>query len=477
MRTEKLLNAARRIAAFGAAPAAPLPEGEFSAPAKAPAEYFTAGFGKAPVLPEDIDTAKYYIAGYRENNPARGVLDPQYAHALWLDDNSGRGGVLFVSLDAVGLLNKDVAALRAFLTDFRVASGCRAVNVFCTHDHAGIDTMGLWGPLPRTGKNKKFMRLLFRGVKEAAFQAFAARRAGQLYLGQAEVPEMQEDIRLPQVFSKTLTRLRFVPADGSNEIWWVNFAAHSESLQGCNSLVSADFPAYFRARVLEEAGAETLYTVGAVGGMISMKIENEALLRKEHRLPENTRAIGRRLAEYALNLTEETRLAPRLDFIRREFYVPVENSLLTLAGMAGVIAVNRYCLPGGGLAVKSELTYMVLGDLPLLFLPGEFFPELVYGGALEAAASATGRGPEANPPTLTDIAGDERLLVFGLANDELGYVIPPNDFYLHPEKPYLEKGIDRHSRRHYEETNSAGPLTAAAFAEAFRKAMEKARKE
>ena len=88
-------------------PAKPLPptQVDFS---KEKGECFTVGFGKCVMLPEDIDKKKYYIAGYGENNPAKGVIDPQYAHAMWIDDNTGRGGVLFISLDIVGLLNKDV---------------------------------------------------------------------------------------------------------------------------------------------------------------------------------------------------------------------------------------------------------------------------------------------------------------------------------------------------------------------------------
>ena len=45
----------------------------------------------------------YYVAGYSDNNPATGVLDAPQATALLLDDNSGRGALLLVSLDAVGL--------------------------------------------------------------------------------------------------------------------------------------------------------------------------------------------------------------------------------------------------------------------------------------------------------------------------------------------------------------------------------------
>lgn len=478
-KTDLLLNKALAgVVAAGVRSAAkkglpPLPEGNFDYLRNPKAKFFTAGFGNAVLLPPDIDSAAYYIAGYSENNPAKGVIDPQTVSAMWLDDGSGRGGVLFLSFDAVGLLHRDVNTLKGELSEFRFLTGCRNITVTCTHNHAGIDTMGLWGPLPLTGKNKKFMRILFDGAKKAAFAAYADRREGTLFHGSIEVPDLQEDIRTPEVYSKILTRLRFRPADGTRETWFLNFAAHCESLQGCNSLVSADYPCYLREKIRDTAGAETVYAVGAVGGMISMLVENENQRRRDHTLLESTRKIGYRLADYAMAIENDTALPPEIDFIRQAFHVDVENPLLTAAGMIGIIGVDRYARPGAKKAtIKTEMSYMEIGGLPLLFLPCELFPELAYGGALSAEASATGKGPDVNPPLLTEIAGREDLVIFGLADDEIGYVIPPNDFFLHADKPYLDKGIDRHARRHYEETNSAGPGTAAAIAETFGKMME-----
>lgn len=425
-------------------------------------DYYTVGFGKCVVLPDDIETKKYYIAGYGENNPAKGVIDPQYAHAMWIDDNSGRGGILFISLDVVGLLNKDVNRIRDRLKDFKEKTGCRSINVFSTHNHAGIDTMGIWGKLPKSGKDCKFMELLFESTVKACETAYNNRCNGDLYLGTVDVPDMQEDIRTPIVYSKTLTRFRFKPHNDSDEIWLVNFASHSESLQGCNHLVSADFPCYFREKIKAEIGADVVYSVGAVGGMISMDIPDEKTLRQEHRLLESTRKIGYKLAEYALSIENEQKLQPVLNFARKEFYAGVENTILTLACCIGLLEADRYASKEykNYFCLKSEISYFELGGKKMLFLPCEIFPELVFGGFLNADESSSGSGGEVNPKTLAEITNDENILVFGLANDELGYVVPPNDFLLHPTAPYLENGRDKHNRRHYEETNSMGPKTA-----------------
>lgn len=439
---------------------------KFDVPARAKGEFFSLGFAKASILPDDVDKKKYYIAGYGENKPAKGVLDAPHTHAVWIDDLSGHGGIVLVSLDCVGMLNSDVNKLRARLSEFAKLTGCRSINIVCTHNHAGIDTMGIWGPLPLSGKDPKYMELVFSQTVNAVKQAYASRKNGRLYLGKIEVPDMQEDIRTPIVYSKTLTRLRFVPEDGSKEIYIVNFASHSESLQGCNELVSADFPFYFREKILEETGAETLYCVGAIGGMISMDIPNEKEIRDNGSdFSQSTKDIGRRLADYALAINEETLLKPRIGCIRQEVYFKAENTLLLLAAKIGILKAKEYRMPdGSGFAMKSEIGYLEIDSLKILLIPCEIFPELVYGGYLCAEESATGCGGEINPVPLRDIVGDD-VMIIGLANDELGYVLPPNDFILHPETPYFENGRDCHDRRHYEETNSLGPETAQKIAD------------
>jgi hypothetical protein len=452
-------------------PTAPLPSGVFDRTSTAKSEFFTAGFGKTEVMPPDIDKKKYYVAGYRPWNPAQGVLDPMTASAIWLDDNSGKGGVVFVSVDNVGMLSRDVQAAKDMLKDFVKETGCRSINIMSTHNHAGIDTMGLWGNLPFTGRNEKFMQIIFKGIKKAVEDAYADRREGSLYLGSKDTPDIQRDSRPPEVFSKTLTMLRFVPNDGSREIYFLNYASHSESLLGKNSLVSADFPAYMRKEILEKTGAETIYFVSAIGGLIRLKELDEDNIK-------STEIAGQILAETAMSIENEVKLEPKISFIRQEFYAEAQNFALLLMAKAGIIKADKHAIiteDYAGYALKTEMTYFEIDSLKMLLLPGEIFPELVYGGYLSAEESSLGQGPEVNPKPLTEIADDENLMIFGLANDEIGYIVTPNDFFIHPVSSYLDGGKDATGRRHYEETNSLGPNTAHKIAEVFTEIMEKAR--
>ena len=74
--------------------------------------------------------------------------------------------------------------------------------------------------------------------------------------------------------------------------------------------------------------------------------------------------------------------------------------------------------------VVTEMSLITLGECQMLTLPGELLPEVSF-------------------EILERMTGFPRMLI-GLANDELGYIIPPDDF----------------RDDEYEETMSVGPAAA-----------------
>ncbi|MCL2530804.1 MAG: hypothetical protein FWE40_01440 [Oscillospiraceae bacterium] len=476
--TSKLVGFVQRATAKGAVkhgrkhPAPALPQIAYDKHTQ-PGAHYTVGFAKTDIMPDDLRETAYWVAGYRNNNRATDVLDPMTCSAMWIDDGTDRGGVAVVSVDSVGLSSYDsdaiVAQMQAELDDM----GCRGVFIGSTHNHAGIDTLGYWGkrvlgPLPKSGRDPKFMAIVHAGVQQVIRQAHANRKAGKLYHGSIEAPDVLRDTRPPQVWSKTFTRLRFVPDDGSTETWLLNLASHSEALLGKNSLVSADFPCYMRRRIAELAGAESMFLVGCIGGLIRPKELHEDNIQ-------STITCGYLLADAACAINNDRELPAFLDFLRQPYYCETENIMLMAAVKLGLIKTNKRFHIGNsklGYSILTEMTYLNLGGLEMLFLPCELFPELAYGGYLNADESSTGLGGEINPMPLCDIAENPDLLIFNLINDMTGYVVPPNDWHLHEETPYVDGGRDRSGRKHYEETNSLGPNTAATIAAVFTDMMK-----
>lgn len=431
----------------------------------ASSDHFTAGYGCADMLPEGRipGKKKYYVAGYRINNPASGVLDTPKAKAFWVDDNTGRGGVVFAAVDCVGLFAPDVNDIKSRMAEFLKNVGCRSINICATHTHAGIDTMGMWGPLPRSGRDNEYIEIVKKAVIHAVEDAYYSRKNGRIYIGSCHADEnFQRADRPPHVFSDKVTRLRFVPDDGGRELYIVNFASHPEALEGRNSLISADFPAYTARYVNEHADADFMYFSGAIGGIRTWPLDENNVI--------SMLKTAQKLGEYVCSINEERMLEPCINILKQEFYINVDNPVFYAAAKVGIIPAKILYSGMGrlGVSMKTEMTYVSFGGENFLFLPCELFPELLLGGYLPSADSSLGLSPDVNPTPLKDIMGEE-LTVFGLANDEIGYILAPNDYYLSETNPFIDQPTDKFGRRHYPETNSVGPDAAHTIAGVFGK--------
>jgi len=429
------------------------------------------GISKQAIVPDDLASGRYYIAGYYGPKAVTGMLDPQCATAIWIDDNAGKGALALVSIDCVGFMRHDGDAVRARMSEWMKKRGCREIHFFGTHDHAGIDTLGIWGKLPKSGRDRKFINLMIAKICEALETAYMRRHEGDLYVGKIDEPEgYHDDYRLPKVYCPTLTRFRFVPRYGGQEIYLVNYAAHPGMLGGGNTLVSADWVHWFREDFCAATKGEVIFIQGLIGGLIYPHEEYpDDQLR-------STEVAGQRIAALALSVEDERKLEPRISSMSQDVYLPCENRLLTVAGLLKVIAAKMECTGAGsyGISVKGTLNYFEIGDAHILTVPGEMFPELAYGGYLPEEEAGSG-SPAQNPAPLLEIAGDPDLVMFGLGDDELGYIIPPNDFFVDREKPYFVNAYDHLNRKHYEETVSLGPETATIIAETWKEMLERIR--
>ena len=105
---------------------------------------FRCGFASRITMPKNIHAHPYYLAGHRTGKTVAGILDPLTVSALWLDCKDG-GGMVVIGADVVGIANMEIAQIRDALQDFCRETGCKSISILCSHNHAGIDTLGcLW---------------------------------------------------------------------------------------------------------------------------------------------------------------------------------------------------------------------------------------------------------------------------------------------------------------------------------------------
>lgn len=417
-----------------------------------------AGFGCVTLeLPKDT-VEPLYIAGYHTGWEITGVLDAQQARALWLSD--GTASMLLISVDCVALGSDTVQTIRERLSDFCRRTGCGSVNVVATHTHAGVDTLGLWGPVGLDGKNSDFMQILIDGAVTAAEAAYADRCEGTISYSATKTAGLQEDSRAPQVYDDQLYQLHFTPADAAhNGIRLLSFAAHAEALRGDNTLVSRDYPGVVCDIITEKTGEDVLFLPGAIGGLIM----TPELTQGAFDARENLHLTGEAIAACALTAEKGRPLPPALQYSQVQWETPLDNTIFLYYKFLGILQNDVRQSLNGTYYLQTELTVIGLGDLALALLPGEIFPELV-----------SGTGDPVDPEGLKQIAGRyglEDVLVVGLANDEIGYIVPPSDFVLDETLPYFREA----EGDHYEETNSLGPACAEDLADAFEKACKAGR--
>ena len=433
---------------------------------------WTVGFASEILTPEDVTADTYYIAGYNVNNPAQGVLDDMYAKAVYLDDNTGRGGVVICALDCVGISRKDINDIRQMVIESGKIPNLKSINICATHTHSAIDTQGLWGyDFYADGKNEAFMQRLKEKTAAAIIAAYDAGEKGKLYFGTAEAIDMQADTRTPIDYDSTVTSIRFDPESGKNDTYIVNFATHAEMLGAKTTVVSADFPAYMTEEINRQAGgANVVFINGAVGGLITGDKINDILDKtQDFDCLTYTKEYGKKVAELVMGIENETEISPLINIKTETVSVPCDNTALLLARFIGVLNNDVTKISATKVAIISEVSFMTLGNkqIGIYMIPGELYPELESGNFLSADEAAN--GTQADYKVLSQMSDCGHNFVLGLCNDELGYIIPENDFMLHEWFPYFNIPYDENGRKHYEETNSVGPETAGALLEAMDK--------
>ncbi|HWY85609.1 MAG TPA: neutral/alkaline non-lysosomal ceramidase N-terminal domain-containing protein [Gemmataceae bacterium] len=436
------------------------------------------GFGETDITPE-LGTKPVYLAGFGKNRKATGFHDPIMARAMVLAHDKTK--IAIVSVDLVGLFHPFIEELRQRLPGFAY------LLVSSTHNHEGPDSLGLWGPNTlQSGIDPDYMKKVAQGIVATIQKADGARRPATARIGRAKAPELLHDARLPIVKHDELVALQFL--DGSKTAGIVvQWNCHPETLDSRNTQISADFVGATVAYLKGKYHCPVIYLTGTVGGLMTslhVPVRNSKGDLLSDGTFEKTERYGRlvgELAEKALSGSQAVQLFP-IEARTATVFLPMDNPFYHLAWKLGVVDRQAFGWTGdatrgdplkdraaakGKLAVRTEIGYLKLGELEIAAIPGEIYPELVLG-KVQDPADPGADFPDApiEPSIYGQLKGTHRMLI-GLANDELGYIIP--------KRQWDEKAPFCYGRKtaQYGEMNSLGPETAPLLCAAFRELVRR----
>ncbi len=429
------------------------------------------GFGRKTINPDM--SRPVWIAGFAHGRAATAINDDLYAVASVFDDGTTRVGL--IAIDAIGFFHDDVVALRR-----RIPKEWKLnyTIVASTHNHNTPDLLGLWGPTPvQSGVDPVYRELVLSSSLEALGSAVDALAPAELRTYDLTLPTegLVEDTRKPEVFDAGLRVLLFREAGGEKTLGSVvTWASHPETPWSKNTEITADFPGFLREglehglhpghKTLGGLGGTHLYLNGAVGGLMTTSprvavrdpLSAEIFEKGSHA---KSRALGYTLAKRILTAVRSGTQHPTrklgIGVEAKTIALPVANPTFLAAPVLGVLDRGHVKLG----YMRTEVALVTLGQASLLCIPGEIYPELVNGGIENAPGGDYGIAPLEIPP-LRELMPGTIKLVLGLANDEIGYIIPKSEWDQVP--PYLYGS----TKSVYGEMNSLGPDTALLIHEA-----------
>lgn len=448
--------------------------------AHAPTDEVAVGFGKADVTP-DLTRVEAWIAGYDNNRKATGVHDPLWSRAVVF--RQGDRKIALVSVDLVGYQRPTVELIRSKLSDYH------HVLVASTHNHEAPDVIGLWGPDEKTtGIDPGYLAFTVNRVVESVREAEANAIPARAWYGTAELSEIVRDSRIPIVKDPVLRVLRFASAADAKPIGLlVQWNCHPETLGSKNTRITADFP-WAAIRSLERTQrSPAAYFSGAIGGLMTNR--RELPLFDGSVVKEGTFAFAEtfgqavaRAAEQALIRPDPVALGP-IEAFTKPLLVPMENPGFRQAQAIGLLPRPAFAWNGdpygepkpiaekqtdGPIALQTEVSYVRLGQVHIAAIPGELYPELVYGQYQDPPdPNADFPDAPAEPAVMDTIPGPARFL-FGLASDEVGYIVPKRQWDNVAPFAYGRK------EKQYGEVNSVGPEVAPILMKALRDRVQDA---
>jgi hypothetical protein len=363
-----------------------------------------------------------YLAGFGQNRRAESIHDDLYVRALAIQDEQAT--LVLVGLDLIGFFRPDVYDVIQVIKNSEPSKNLDiSIVIASLHPHHGPDTMGLWGPDDKTrGVDEEWLSATKDKIAQAILSALnALQPCARFKMASVHVPGLAKNARDPEIIDDELTLAQFLNENNKPLVSLFNFPCHPEVLWEHNPQITADYPGYLRMEVEKQTSASCIFFSGALGGMMTPDVKDHSF--------EEAEFMGKKLAEEglkALNSVTSDQVSG-ISLQKREIKAKLTNPLYKIAFWRKLLPDVR---DKKGYVI-AEVNLIKIGNLWFATVPGELLPKL--GLQLKAQMKEAG----------AMVAG-----VIGLANNEVGYILPVEDFK-YPWNPFKPGS-------HYEETNSIG---------------------
>lgn len=294
------------------------------------------------------------------------------------------------------------------------------------HTHNGPDDLGIWGGVPDS-----YLAEVMNGTEVAITQAVGAEQLATVKWATADMTGFGNGDTTAGPIDNTLRMLQATSTStGAVIATMLNYSQHA-TVYGPLDEVSPDWPGatatYLEGSQIGDPGtgypgSVAVVTVGAMGETHPAGVPNgDAAVNGPSRATDNNYpadhygdAVGA-MGMTALANPAQTHLVsgrPQVNGASSSLTVVNDNPVLlgaVLLPLPGYHTYRAYLPPYGlGDVLTTEAQLLRVGNLAFMAAPGEPYPAIEF--------------------TLTKEIGAQVVFPLGLANDQLGYIMPLNDY-------------------------------------------------
>jgi len=355
-----------------------------------PPQDFRVGAAQVSISPQKLEG----ITPDNNEKPTH-VAEELFARVVIFE--RGKNRVVFIGPDVFGMGMWDVDLVRERLRK----RGFPNVVVAMSHTHANVDTIGFYGYYPA-----EYVEHILAQFEKAVIEAeknlttISALKVGsvEMPLAGGRVVDLIRNGRDPGVVDPTVSIVQAIGKDGRSVANLIHLACHPEVIRLRDTKgLSPDFVGTLCREVSERLGGQTVFLNGALGGMLTPGTRYRTQAAAEE--------MGHALAQYVIAAAKSAQPSENYDvwLYRRPVQYPItaEAIIQFLQNAPGKENFTDQ-------RVRTEMNLVWIGDAQFITVPGELLPDLGF-------------------EIMSQMRGKLRLIV-GLANAELGYLIPSYDF-------------------------------------------------
>ena len=335
-----------------------------------------------------------YMAGFSIGRTSTAIRTPLAARALVVATPARR--IAIVGIDNLGVMRQDADWIKGGIVGF--ANG--DVFLCASHTHAGPDLIGLWGYYGfSTGRDPAYLAKLRAEVAEAVAEAAANAVPATFGFGQTRLPPsgLVKNSNRDGLFDRRLSVLQATALDDGRPVGTLlHMACHPEVLSRRHTEISADFVGFLCDGWRLRGHGQAVFVNGALGAMVSPDWRD--------RDATGVQSHGERVCDLAEQALAGASPLPvdAIEVRRRDVYLPLQTMLFRLGRLFTVLPRELY----SGNA-RSTVGYLRLGPFEAIAVPGEMEPAMAA--------------------QLRREVGKPDALVFGLCDDEVGYLLRDRD--------------------------------------------------